>query len=68
MIFLNVMLSNRTNALISLDKITHIIEHDNQERITLYFANDDEVEITTSLLKFGKQIEEAIYYHKISNQ
>ena len=63
MIFLGVMLSNRTNALINLDKITHIIEHDNQERITVYFADDDELEITTSLAEFGQQMGAALYHH-----
>jgi len=62
------MLSNRTNALINLDKITHIIEHDNQERITVYFTDDDELEITTSIAEFGQQIEAALYHHKMANQ
>jgi hypothetical protein len=68
MIFLEVMLSNRTNALINLDKISQIVEHDNRERITVFFIDDGEAEITTSLLEFGKQIEAAIYHHKIANQ
>jgi hypothetical protein len=68
MIFLGVMLSNRTNALINLDKISHIVEHDNRERITVYFNDDGEVEITTSLAEFGQQIEAALYHHKMANQ
>jgi hypothetical protein len=68
MIFLEVMLSNRTNALINLDKISQIVEHDNRERITVFFIDDGEAEITTSLSEFGKQIEAALYYHKMGNQ
>jgi hypothetical protein len=69
MIFLEVICKNGTKALINLANITTITQNNAKDIVYVSFAgNEDYITLETSIEEFGKQIEAAIYHHKMANQ
>jgi hypothetical protein len=70
MIFLEVTCKNGTKAFINLANITTITQNNAKDTVYVSFTGNENEYVTlqTSIEEFGKQIEAAIYHHKMANQ
>jgi ATP-dependent protease HslVU (ClpYQ) peptidase subunit len=70
MIFLEVTCKNGTKALMNIANITTITQNLAKENVFVSFAGsvDEYITLETSIEEFVKQIEAALYLHKMGNQ
>jgi len=70
MIFLEVTCKNGTKALINVANITTITQNNAKDTVYVSFTGNENEYVTleTSIEEFVKQIEAALYHHKMANQ
>ena len=70
MIFLEVICTNGTKALLNIANITTITQNLTKKYVYVSFGGsvDEYITVETSIEQFGQQIEAASYHHKMANQ